>query len=244
VKIVARVVYAAVKLIKGAVELPAKVTAGIASMGFLSAVAIKALISSVNDASSAYNEFASARESEREQYKRLDQAVKELKKIKSPQPVPQSKIDAVEAALGPYGARLLGEDAAAKNLATKLDKLLTDLEKGKFRNKQAQQQSEAAVQGLIDDIQKTSKNIAQGRKLLQVARDKVRDTGKRAQKDPTSFWDVAAGLWKAIDYVMDMAEAAAEESDVKDTLKKALNTLHDKLQEEEIDAKIQEATAV
>jgi len=243
-KIVVRVVYAVVKFIKGAIELPAKVTAGIASMGFLSVIAIKALISSANDAMGAYNEFASARESEREQFKKLDLAVKELKKIKSPQTVPQSKIDAVEGALGPYGARLLGEDAAAKNLATKLDKLLTDLEKGKFRNKQAQKQAETAVQGLIDKIQETTKNIAKGRTLLQSARDKVRDAGKRAQKDPTSFWDLAAGLWKAVDYVIDMGESAAEGSDVKDALKKALKTLQDKLKEEEVDARMEEATAV
>ena len=98
-KIAVKVDFSVAKFIKGAGEIAGKVgaavTAGMTGAGvFLSLVAIKSLISSVNDLVSAWGDIRSAFEGERAKFKKLKQAVTELKKLKSPQPVPKSKVEA------------------------------------------------------------------------------------------------------------------------------------------------------
>jgi hypothetical protein len=186
-KLVVRVVWAFAKYVKGGLEIGGKVgaavTAGVTPGGaFLSVVAIKSIINSVNDCNSAVDELQGALEGERSQFLKLREAIKELKKLKKPDKVPQSKIDAVSNLMGPYGARLLGVDVAAKTSATKLDHLLKDLDKGKFRNKSAQEEVEKKVDSLIHKIIERSKNVAEGRKLLQTAKDKVKDASQRAPR--------------------------------------------------------------
>jgi hypothetical protein len=38
--------------------------------------------------------------------------------------------------------------------------------------------------------------VTKGRGLLTNAQDALKDASQRAQKDPASFWGVAATLWK------------------------------------------------
>lgn len=242
-KMVVRVVWAYAKYFKGGLEIGGKVTAAVTAGltpggAFLSVIAVKSLINTVNDLISATNELESAMEDERTQFVKLRDAVKELKKLKKPEKVPQSKIDAVASMMGPYGARLLGVDVAAKKTATKLDTLLNDLEKGKFRHEAAQKEMENKVDALIKKIIARSKNVNEGRKLLQAAKDKVNDAGKRAVKDPTSFWDVAGYLWKAVDSLLDIGESAMENPVFTATV----DTLKGKLQDELKDAVIDEQT--
>jgi hypothetical protein len=228
--------------VKGALEVPVKVTAAVTAGAtgagaFLSVIAVKSIIASWNDCSSATDELIGAMEEERSQYQRLKGAVNELKKLKKPAPVPQSKIDTVSNMLGPYGARLLGVDAAAKKTAAKLDRLLNDLEKGKFRHASTQEEMEKKVDAMIKQIIERSKNVTEGRRLLQAAKDKVVDAGKRAQKDPTSFWDYAPSVWKVVDAMLDCGEAVMEKfawDTVFDTL---LGKLNDELKDAEVEAR-------
>ena len=242
-KLVVRVTWAIAKYFKGGLEISGKVvaavTAGVSGAGaFLSVVAIKSLINTVNDLNGATDELIAAMEGERSQFIKLREAIKEIKKLKKPEKVPQSKIDAVSILMGPYGARLLGVDVAAKKSATKLDNLLKDLDKGKFRNQSAQTEIENKVDALIKKIIARSQNVNEGRKLLQAAKDKVNDASKRAQKDPVSFWDVAGYLWKAFDGLMDCGEASLE----KPTYDAVVDTVIGKLQDELKDAVIAEKT--
>jgi hypothetical protein len=242
-KLVVRVVWAYAKYFKGGLEIGGKVTAAVTAGltpggAFLSVIAIKSLINTVNDLNGATNELLDAIEGERTQFVKLRDAIKELKKLKKPEKVPQSKIDAVANLMGPYGARLLGVDVAAKKTATKLDTLLNDLEKGKFRNEAAQKEMEDKVDALIKKIIERSKNVNEGRKLLQAAKDKVSDAGKRAVKDPVSFWDVAGYLWKAFDGLTDCGESAME----KPVYTAVVDTLKSKLQDELKDAFVAEQT--
>ena len=244
-KLVVRVVWAFAKYIKSAGEVGGKIaaatTAGLTGVGaFLSVIAVKSIIASYNDCQGALDELESALEGERSQFIKIRDAVKELKKLKKPEKVPQSKIDAVANMLGPYGARLLGVDMAAKKSATQLDKLLKDLDKGNFRNKSAQEAVEKKVDGLIHAIIDRSKNVAEGRKLLQSAKDKVTDASKRAQKDPVSFWDVAGYLWKAVDGMLDCGEAVLEKPGYETALETVLGKLNDELK----DATIAERTKI
>ena len=235
-KLVVRVVWAFAKYVKGGFEIGGKVgaavTAGVTPGGaFLSVVAIKSIINSVNDCNSAVDELQGALEGERSQFLKLREAIKELKKLKKPDKVPQSKIDAVSNLMGPYGARLLGVDVAAKTSATKLDHLLKDLDKGKFRNKSAQEEVEKKVDSLIHKIIERSKNVAEGRKLLQTAKDKVKDASQRAQKDPVSFWDVAGYLWKAFDGLVDCGEAVLEKPGYDTVVDTVLAKLNDEMKD-------------
>jgi hypothetical protein len=244
-KLVVRVVWAIAKYVKGGMEISGKVTAavtaGVSGAGaFLSVVAIKSLINTVNDLNGATDELLGAMEGERSQFVKLRDAIKEIKKFKKPDKVPQNKIDAVSMLMGPYGARLLGVDVAAKKTATKLDNLLKDLDKGKFRNQAAQKEIEDKVDALIHKIIERSKNVTEGRKLLQAAKDKVADAGKRALKDPISFWDVAGYLWKAFDGVVDCGEAVLEKPGY-DTV---VDTVVAKLNDELKDAIVAEHTQV
>ncbi|OAI49983.1 hypothetical protein AYO44_06005 [Planctomycetaceae bacterium SCGC AG-212-F19] len=229
---------------KGVVELPGKATAavgaGLTGVGvFLSLVALKSLYGSLNDIKGAYQELCSGLEGEREQFIKLKQAVKELKKLKKlkkPQPVPQSKIDDVEKMLGPYGARLLGVDDAAKATATKLDKLLKSLEAGKFRDAKAQKAAEDAVNEMILKIIDLSQNVSEGRKLLQSAKAKVQDVSSRAKKDSSLFWNLVGGLWKVIDGLMDVGEKTLDEENTATFFENCLDVLKEKI-EGEMDAR-------
>jgi hypothetical protein len=244
-KLVVRIVWAFAKFVKGAAEIKVKVTAAIAAgltgAGvFLSVIALKSIYNSVKDCNAALDELDSAMEDERSQYIKLRDAIKELKKFKKPDKVPQSKIDAVSNLMGPYGARLLGVDTAAKKTATKLDHLLKELDKGKFRNKSAQEEMEKKVDALIQKIIRRCNNVAEGRKLLQGARDKVNETSKRAQKDPGSFWLTSENLWKTFDFLLDSGEAAMESP----AFKAVQDTLLSKIQDEMKDAMMDEQTKV
>jgi len=148
----------------------------------------------------------------------------------------------VEAMLGPYGARLLGVDASAKDAATRLDKYLTDLDKGKFRDKKAQDVAEKMVEHTIKQIVKLSKNVAAGRKLVQAARSKIADASKRAKADPTSWWDYASNVWKLFDAVVDMREEAMDAAGLKDTFNKCHKVFMDKVKDELKDAYVEEKT--
>ena len=244
-KLVVRVVWAVAKYIKGGLEISGKIGAAVAAGvtpggAFLSVVAIKGLINTVNDLNSATDELMDAMEDERTQYIKLRDAIKELKKFKKPDKVPANKIDAISVLMGPYGARLLGVDVAAKKSATKLDQLLKHLDKGKFRNRAAQTEIENKVDALIGKIIQRSKNVTEGRRLLQAAKDKAADASKRAQKDPVSFWDVAGYLWKALDGLVDCGEAALE----KPVYGAVVDTVAGKLEDELKDAIVAEHTRV
>jgi len=244
-KLVVRVLWAYAKYVKGGLEIGGKVGAAVAAGvtpggAFLSVVAIKSIINTWNDCNGAADELESAMETERAQYVKLREAINEIKKLKKPQPVPQSKIDAVANLMGPYGARLLGVDVAAKKTAGKLDALLKDLDKGKFRNAGAQTEIENKVDHLIKKIIERSTNVNEGRKLLQAAKDKVADASKRAKKDPISFWDVAGYLWKAFDGLVDAGEAAMEQP----VFSAVIDTVRSKLDDELKDALVAEHTKV
>jgi hypothetical protein len=242
-KLVCRVVYAAAKLVADGLETVAKVAAAVAGPGvFVSVVAIKSLISSVSDLKDAYGEVVSAMEGERAQYAKLEAAVKKLKAVKAPKPVDKGDIDAVEAMLGPYGARLLGVDSAAKATASKLDKYLSDMEKGKFRDKQAQATAEKMVDQAIQRIIELSKNLDQGRKLVQSARSKIADASKRAKVAPASWWDYAPSLWKVFDTIVDIREETMDVTGLKATFSKCVEVLQDKLEDEMQDALVEEHT--
>jgi hypothetical protein len=236
-KIATRIVKALIKVGKGVVELPGKATAafgaGLTGAGvFLSLVALKSLYSSVTDIKGAFDEVKGALEGEREQYNKLKKAVTELKKIKKPNPVPQDKIEDVEKLLGPYGARLLGVDSSAKSAATKLDKHLKELEAGKFRKKEAQKAAEDVVHEMILKIIELSKNVEEGRKLLQSAKDKVKDALTRVKKDTSIFWTLAGPLWKVVDGLMDAGEKTLEAENTASFWDNCLEVLKDKIEEE------------
>jgi len=242
-KLVFKVAYSAGKLIKGGLEAVGKAAAAVSGPGiFISVVALKSLVSTGMDLKGAYDDIISAMEGERAQYAKLEAAVKKLKSLKAPKPVPQSDIDAVEGMLGPYGARLLGVDASAKAAATQLDKYLTALEKGKFRDPKAQDVAEKMVAHTIKQIIKLSKNIADGRKLVQSARSKIVEASKRAKADPTSWWDYAPNVWKLFDAVVDMREEAMDVSGLKATFDKCHGVFMDKIEGEMKDAFVEEKT--
>jgi hypothetical protein len=242
-KMVVRVVWAVAKYLKGAGEISGKVVAavgaGVTGAGaFLSVIAIKSIITTVNDLMGAADELVAATDDERATFIKLKAAVVELKKIKKPALIPQAKIDAVSLQLGPYGARLLGVDVAAKKTATKLDKLLGDLEAGKFRNEAAQKKMEQQVDAIIKEIIELSKNVAEGRKLLQAAKDKVNEAAKRVQKP--GFWDYFPSILKIVDGLLDGGETLLE----KKSYKEAFKTLQSKLEDEMKDAQVAEHTTV
>lgn len=242
-RLACRVIYAAAKLMKSGSEAFAKVTAAVAGPGiFLGVVAVKSLIASAIDLQGAFGELMSAIEDERAQFAKLEAGVKKLKSYKAPKPVPQGDIDAVETMLGPYGARLLGADAKAKAVATQLDKYLTDLEKGKFRDEGTQEAAEKVVKKSIKQVIELSQNIDQGRKMVQAARQKVTDCAKRAKANPSSFWDYAPSLWKLFDGVFDMHAESMDVSGWKDTAGKYWEVLQGKLQDELKDAMVDEHT--
>ena len=141
--------YSIAKLGSGAVETGGKVITAVTVPGaglFITASAIKGVIDTSVELYNLYSEMLSAFEEETEVRKKLKTAVAEVRKLKAPEKVPQSKIDAVSSLLVPYGARLIGIDMKAKELATKLDVLLKKLEKKKFRFKRHQELAEHEVE--------------------------------------------------------------------------------------------------
>lgn len=241
-KLVCRVLYSVGKLVKGGLEMVAKVQAAMAGGVFLGTVAIKALIASTMDLKAAAGDIVDALEGERTQFVKLQAAVKRLKSYKAPKPVPQSDIDAVEAMLGPYGARLLGVDSAAKAAAGKLDDYLKEMDKGKFRDKTTLAAAEKIVDETIQRIIELSKNAATGRSLLQSARTKVADASKRAKADPASWWDYVPTLWKVVDGALDIHEEMADAEGWFAKFDKAVEVVRGKLEDEFKDAKVEEAT--
>lgn len=238
-KLVCRVAWSIGKLISSIPEAGAKVAAAAASGGFFTVAAIKGVITAVSDMKGALEEVSAALESERSQFDRLNKAVKALKNIKKPKPVPQSQIDEVRDMLGPYGARLLGLDAAAKKAATKLNNVLKQMDKGKFRNGKPAEAAEELVDSTIKQIIELSKNVAQGRKLLQSAKTKLADVSKRAKDDSSYFWTVVGAVWKVTDAVIDMHESNLSDKvcrDFKSYSKQAFEKLKDVLKDELADA--------
>jgi len=242
-KLIAKVVWSVAKFVKSGTEAFAKVTALATPAGvFLSVPALKAILATGNDFWSAAQEFVGAVASERSLYAKLDQAAKELKKFKKPDPVPLSAVQEIEKQFGPYNTKLLGADEGAKKLAIKLDAMLTALEKGKFRDAAAQKAAEDQVDLTIRSIRKTSKNIIEGRKLMQSARSKVQEAAKRAQADPKSWWDYAATIWKFFDAGVDMRDDSIGAENWESVFKKCFDVFKSKVTDEIADAGVDKVT--
>ena len=117
---------------------------------------------------------------------------------------------------------------------------MSDIEKGKFRKEQAKVAAEEVVDHLIHQIMAYSKNLEEGRKQVQAAKQKIQDVAKRVQKDPTLYWDYVPSLFKVFDYVTDMGEKVLESESLEDGFKKCIEVLKDKLEEERDEAEREE----